>query len=236
MSKVIISEGKTTNEAIEKGLRELKTTKNNVEIKVLEQEKRSFFDILAPRVVKVELTLKDNTDTKVNEYNKENHENNYTKVEISDEELNTIKGNLNNFLDSFLSKIDDSYTYKMDVENSNISLDIDGAKSGTLIGYRGETLNAMQTILTSIANKGNDNRVKVFLNIDNYKVKREKALEDLAIKVSKTVLKNSKSITLEPMNAYERKIIHSKLQEVKNIRTHSIGEEPNRRIVIEKIK
>ena len=104
-----------------------------------------------------------------------------------------------------------------------------------LIGYRGETLNAMQTLLTSIANRGNDSRIKVFLNIDNYKVKREKALEDLAIKVSKTVLKNNKAITLEPMNAYERKIIHSKLQEVNNIKTHSIGEEPNRRIVIEKV-
>ncbi len=236
MPKVIISEGKTTNEAIENGLKELKTTKNNVDIKVLEQEKRSFFDILAPRVVKVELTLKDESIVKENnDYQKDNREKKHIKAEISVEDLNKIKQKLDAFLKSFLEKIDDTHTYTIDVEDSNILVNIDDMESGVLIGYRGETLNAMQTLLTSIANKNNDNRVKVYLNIDNYKVKREKALEELAVKISKTVLKNNKSITLEPMNAYERKIIHSKLQDMKNITTHSIGEEPNRRIVIEKV-
>jgi spoIIIJ-associated protein len=229
MSKVIIAEGKTTNEAIENGLKELNTTKNNVEIKVLEQEKRSFFDILAPRVVKVELTLKEEIEATPQ---KKEH----IKVEISDEELNKIKDNIDNFLKEFLPKIDSSYTYKINIDDSNIIANIDGNDTGTIIGYRGETLNALQVILTSIANKDNNYRVKVYLNIDNYKEKREKALEELAVKVSKTVLRNGKSITLEPMNAYERKIIHSKLQDMKNIKTHSIGEEPNRRIVIEKIK
>ena len=235
MSKVIISEGKTTNEAIEKGLKELKTTKNKVDIRVLDQEKRSFFDILAPRVVKVELTLKEDADSDVKENGKEFVEKIHPRVEISQEELEKVKGNINVFLNDFLAKIDDSHSYTIDTEDSNILVNIDGMESGVLIGYRGETLNAMQTLLTSIANKNNDNRVKVYLNIDNYKVKREKALEELAVKISKTVLKNNKSITLEPMNAYERKIIHSKLQDNKNIRTHSIGEEPNRRIVIEKV-
>ena len=177
MPKTIISEGKTTNEAIEKGLRELKTTKNHVDIKVLDQEKRSFFDILAPRVVKVELTLKDEAVIEdKNIYHKENHEDNHAKIEISSEELDRIKENLNVFLKDFLSKIDDTHTYTIDVEDANILVNIDGMESGVLIGYRGETLNAMQTLLTSIANKNNDSRVKVYLNIDNYKVKREKAL------------------------------------------------------------
>lgn len=227
MSKVIISEGKTTNEAIEKGLKELNTTRNNVEIKVLEQEKRSFFDILAPRVVKVELTMKDEIIQK--------KEKKQVKVEVSDEELEKIKSKLESFTKAFLNKIDDSFEYSIKTESSNIVVDIEGKQSGTLIGYRGETLNALQTILTSIANNDINSKIKVYLNIDNYKEKREKALEDLAIKVSKTVLRNNKPITLEPMNAYERKIIHSKLQDMHNIRTHSIGEEPNRRIVIEKI-
>lgn len=236
MPKVIISEGRTTNEAIEKGLKELKTTKSKVEIKVLDQEKRSFFDILAPRVVKVELTLKDDViDEENREHNREYTDKTHQKVEISPEELEKVKYNVDIFLKDFLAKIDDTHSYTIDTEDSNILVNIDGMKSGVLIGYRGETLNAMQTLLTSIANKNNDNRVKVYLNIDNYKVKREKALEELAVKISKTVLKNGKPITLEPMNAYERKIIHSKLQDNKNIRTHSIGEEPNRRIVIEKV-
>lgn len=235
MSKVIISEGKTTNEAVERGLKELKTTRNNVEIKVLEQEKRSFFNILAPRIVRVELTVKDGCP----DVNDSNLETNYVKeqkkADINNEELNKIKEELNLFINEFLTKIYETYTYTIDVKDSNILVNIDGIESGVLIGYRGETLNALQTILTSIANKDTNSKVKVYLNIDNYKVKREKALEELAVKVSKTVLKNNKPITLEPMNAYERKIIHSKLQEIHNIKTHSIGEEPNRRIVIEKV-
>ncbi len=235
MPKVIISEGKTTNEAIEKGLKELKTTRNNVDIKVLDQEKRSFFNILAPRIVKVELTVKDENLSNTNNERKTDYVKKQVKIEVNSEDFNSAKQKITKFLDEFLTKIDDSYTYTVDTENSNISVNIEGMKSGVLIGYRGETLNSLQTILTSIANRDNDSRIKVYLNIDNYKVKREKALEELAIKVSKTVLKNNKSITLEPMNAYERKIIHSKLQDMQSIRTHSIGEEPNRRIVIEKI-
>ena len=227
MSRVIISEGKTTNEAIEKGLKELNTTRNNVEIKVLEQEKRSFFDILAPRVVKVELTMKDEEIQK--------NEKKQAKVDVSIEDLEKVKSKLEDFINSFLNKMDNSFEYSIKIENSNIIVNIEGEQSGTLIGYRGETLNALQSILTSIANNDISGKIKVYLNIDNYKEKREKALEELAVKVSKTVLKNNKSITLEPMNAYERKIIHSKLQDMHNIRTHSIGEEPNRRIVIEKV-
>ena len=83
-------------------------------------------------------------------------------------------------------------------------------------------------------NKNFEDRAKVLLDIEGYREKRERTLEELAIKISKTVIKTGKSITLEPMSAYERKIIHSKLQENNNIDTHSIGEEPNRRIVISK--
>lgn len=223
MPKVIISEGKTTNEAIEKGLKELNVSKDKVEVRVLDQEKRSFFDILAPRIVKVELTLKE-------EIKKEQ-----IKNEIDENTLTLIKENLNQFIKEFLEKIDNTFKYEIYVENSNIIINITGEKSGILIGYRGETLNALQSILNSVANKNIDSKVRVYLNIDNYKEKREKSLEELAVKVAKTVLKTNKPIKLEPMNAFERKIIHSKLQNMHNIKTHSIGEEPNRRIVIEKI-
>lgn len=231
MSKTIISEGKTTNEAIEKGLKELNVKKDQVDIKVLEQEKRSFFDILAPRVVKVELTVKENSDQVIEKHNVK-HE---VVEDISEEELSSIKNELEKFISEFLYRIDESFKYEISSDSSSITINVTGEKSGTLIGYRGDTLNSLQNILNAIANKNTKSKVRVFLNIDNYKEKREKSLEDLAIKVSKTVLRNNKSITLEPMNSYERKIIHSKLQDVKNISTHSIGEEPNRRIVIEKV-
>ena len=231
MSKVIISEGKTTNEAIEKGLKVLNTSRDNVEIRVLDQEKRSFFDILAPRVVKVEITMKDEKNVEgIN--NKKNVTN---KVEIDEEQLEKTRKELEEFIKAFLSNIDESFQYKIYIDNSSILIDINGGNSGMLIGHRGETLNSLQTILTSIANRNKDKKIRIYLNIDNYKQKRERTLENLAIKVSKTAIRSNKRITLEPMNAYERKIIHTKLQEMNNIKTHSIGEEPNRRIVIEKI-
>lgn len=223
MPKVIISEGKTTNEAIEKGLKELNTSKDNVEIRVLDQEKRSFFDILAPRIVKVELTVKEETKKE------------QIKSEIDENKLKQIQETLNQFINKFLEKIDNTFKHEIYVENSNIIINVTGENSGILIGYRGETLNALQSLLNTIANKNIEGKVRVYLNIDNYKEKREKALEELAVKVSKTVLKTNKPIKLEPMNAFERKIIHSKLQNMHNIKTHSIGEEPNRRIIIEKI-
>jgi spoIIIJ-associated protein len=221
MSKIIVSEGKTTSEAIEKGLKELNLHRDQVEIRVLEQEKRSFFDILAPRVVKVELTVKEKLQKE-------------EKI-LTEEDLEETKNNLEKFIKEFLKNLGEEYKYDINIEKNEINVKIDGGNSGTLIGYRGETLNALQHILSLIANKHTSAKVRVLLNVDGYKEKREKTLEELALKVSKTVIRTNKSITLEPMNAYERKIIHSKLQDMTDIRTHSIGEEPHRRIVIEKV-
>ena len=223
----IIAQGKTTNEAIENGLKELKVSRNQVEIKVLEKEdKRSFFSILTPRVVKVELTLKETdkkTVNKVKEYDR------------NIDEIQEAKGQVEEFLNTFLPQMDSSLSYESKVEDYTIMIEIKGNLAGTLIGYRGETLNAMQNILSAIANKKASGKIKLTLNIENYREKRKKVLEDLANKVSKTVLRTGKSITLEPMTAYERKIIHSKLQDNPKIETHSIGENDNRRIVISKI-
>ena len=223
----IIAQGKTTNEAIENGLKELKVSRNQVEIKVLEKEdKRSFFSILTPRVVKVELKLKENEKkigNKVKEYDK------------NMEEIEQAKAQVEEFLNTFLAQMDSSLHYTIKIEDYTIMVEIKGTVAGTLIGYRGETLNAMQTILSAIANKKASGKIKLTLDIENYREKRKKVLEELAEKVSKTVLRTGKSITLEPMTAYERKIIHSKLQDNPRIETHSIGENDNRRIVISKI-
>ena len=101
-----------------------------------------------------------------------------------------------------------------------------------MIGYRGEVLNSLQLILTNIASKNLNCKVKVLLNIGGYREKRQKDLENLALKIAGSVIKSRKSITLEPMSAYERKIIHLKLQDNEKVQTHSIGEEPYRKIVV----
>lgn len=227
MSKSIISEGKTTNEAIENGLKELKVSKNMVDIKVLEnEEKRSFFSILSPRIVKVELTLK---EEKINneELRKEKKE-----IELSSDEQEKAKKNVEKFLKEFMNKVQKDAEINIETSKNGLNIDIKNKDLGFLIGYRGETLYAFQNILSAVAGKGIENRVRVILDIEGYKEKREKSLEELAEKLAKTVIKTKKSVTLEPMQAYERKIIHTKLQDNNLVETRSIGEEPRRKIVI----
>jgi len=234
MLKSIISEGKTTQEAIDNGLKELKVSKDKVEIKVLENEnKKSFFSILTPRVVKVELTLKEEKVSKLAEKKEQKPKREYAH---NIEDIEKAKERVDTFLKNWLAQIDESLVYTSKVEDYSILVDIKGEAAGLLIGYRGESLNAMQTILSTIANRHANEKIKLLLDIENYRSKRAKILEELAEKVSKTVLKNGKSVTLEPMSAYERKIIHSKLQEHTRVETYSIGEGDNRRIVIAKIK
>lgn len=226
MEKSIISEGKTTNEAIEKGLKILNVSKNKVDIKVLEnEEKRSFFSILTPRVVKVQLTLKEV---------EEEHKIVKKEINLSQEEQDISVKNVEEFLKEFLNKLekDEKIEYSIKADKSGVYVNINDKNLGYLIGYRGETLYALQNVLSAIAGKKIENKVRVFLDIESYRAKREKTLEELAEKISKTVIKTKKSITLEPMQAYERKIIHSKLQNNELVTTKSIGEEPRRRVVI----
>ena len=225
-----IYEGKTTNEAIEKGLKDLKVSKKDVDIKVLDSEdKRSFFSILTPRVVKVEITLKENISSVTNNNKAIKKE----KIEISKESENKANENLKNFLDCFISNLPTkNLSYDIKMEKNDILVNISGDDTGYLIGYRGNVLNAIQIILNNVANKGLSERVRVLLNIGRYKEKREKDLKELADKIAGSVIRKRKSITLEPMSSYERKIIHARLQENDKVDTHSIGEEPNRRIVV----
>lgn len=235
MSKSIISEGKTTQEAVENGLKELKVSKDKVDIKVLESEnKKSFFSILTPRVVKVELTLKENVKQEKNDRINIQEEKPKREYDHNIEDINEAKNRVEKFLKDWLSKVDESLEYSIKVEDYTIMININGNAAGLLIGYRGETLNAMQTILSTIANRNFNDKIRLILDIENYREKRAKILEELAEKVSKTVLKKGKNITLEPMSAYERKIIHSKLQDNDKVETYSIGEGDNRRVVIAK--
>lgn len=224
MAKIIVSQGKTTNEAIENGLKELKVSKDMVDIKVLEEEKRSFYNILAPRVVKVELTIKEKVEEK-----KEEKEKIQKKFNENKEEINAGLEEVKVFLDKFLNK---EITYSAEIKENDIYVEISGENVNYLIGYRGENINAMQTILSSIANKKSTSKIRVYLDIAGYREKRAKTLEELAEKISRTVVRTRKAITLEPMTAYERKIIHTKLQNHPKVKTFSKGEEPYRKVVI----
>ena len=224
-SEVYVFEGKTTNEAIEKGLKELHVSKNKVDIKVLEQDsKRSFFSILDPRVVKVEIRLKEGVKIHEPQEHKEK------EIKSDDEVLTEFKKVLDSFIKNLPSK---DVTYEINQEENIVNVDIKGKDVNFLIGYRGETLNSLQTILTNIINKNSKDKLKVILNVGDFRQKRRQDLENLAVKVANTVIKTGKSITLEPMGAYDRKVIHSKLQANDKVTTHSIGEEPRRKVVVE---
>lgn len=225
MAEGRIFEGKTTNEAIENGLKVLGIRKEDAEIKVLENEdKRSFFSILAPRVVKVEIKSKEE---------KRHEKEKRVSEDLQNIDFNKAIKNVENFLKDWIKAIPgESIEYNVVQSDIYVKVDINGEDLNYLIGHRGETLNNLQSILSCIASKGSEYKVRVVLNICGYKEKREKALEELAEKLEKTVVRTRKSITLEPMTAYERKIIHSKLQNSNKVTTSSVGEEPYRKVVI----
>lgn len=218
MSKTVIAEGKTLNEAIDNGLKALNCKRSDVEVReIKDTDKKMFYSILAPRKVKVELIL---NNEKSDEYN------------VTEEDLNKAMDILNKFLDKFIEHFKD-LNYKIEIKEGILHIDFIGEDSLNLIGYRGETLNSLQTILVAVLKKKMDSKVKLYLNVGDYREKRNDILKDLARKIEAEVLKNRKKRVLESMSAYERKIIHTELQNSDKVVTFSIGEEPHRRLVID---
>ena len=137
------------------------------------------------------------------------------------------------FVSELLTKIGLTFELHVKLDKNVISIDVSGEKMGLLIGKRGDTLDAVQMLTVLYVNRNkNMPYVKVSIDTENYRSKREDTLVRLAHGLERSVLRDKKSITLEPMTANERRIIHSALQNNPRIKTHSIGEEPNRRMVI----
>ncbi len=125
---------------------------------------------------------------------------------------------------------------KVSSNKDNVYVDIDGEDSGTIIGKRGSTLDALQYLTSLVVNKDQNNYIRVVIDAENYREKREKTLEKLAFRLADKALRSGRSVRLEPMNPYERKVIHTALQQRKGVTTRSEGEEPYRRVIIEPVK
>ena len=136
------------------------------------------------------------------------------------------------YLDSVLKAMEITAEYVVTENEEGVLIDITGDTTGAVIGRRGETLDALQYLTSMAANRGDKEYYRVNLDSCGYREKRKKILEELAAKISKNVLRSGRSITLEPMNPYERRVIHSALQNDKYVSTHSEGEEPYRKVVI----
>ena len=137
------------------------------------------------------------------------------------------------FISGLLEHMDSAAQVKVyEMEKGRYKVILEGEKLGQLIGRRGETLDAIQQLTNYAVNTGSDKRIRIQMDAENYRAKREQSLESLANKVAAKVAKYRRSVTLEPMNAYERHVIHAALQDVKGVTTYSIGTEPNRRVVV----
>ena len=137
------------------------------------------------------------------------------------------------FLTGLLEHMDSVAQVKVyEAEKGRYKVILEGDKLGQLIGRRGETLDAIQQLTNYAVNSGSEKRIRVHVDAENYRAKREASLESLARKVAGKVAKYRRSVTLEPMNAYERHVIHAALQDEAGITTYSIGTEPNRRVVV----
>lgn len=203
--KTVEATGKSVEEALKNALIELNTTEDKVEYNVLEEGSRGFFNLIGTKPAKVSVTLK-----------------------------RDAKQEAKIFLDNVLDKMGIVADVKTREENGTLYINLIGSKMGTVIGYRGETLDSLQYLTSLIVNKNHENSYKrIVLDTENYRSKREETLKKLASKTAYKVKKYKKIIRLEPMNPYERRIIHSSLQGDDSIMTHSEGEEPFRRIVIE---
>ena len=149
--------------------------------------------------------------------------------EIRDEKSEQIR----TFLSGLLEHMDAKAEVKVyEVEKNRYKVILEGEKLGALIGRRGETLDAIQHLTNYAVNRGQNKRARINVDAENYRTKREESLQRLAVKVAGKVVRYRRNITLEPMNAYERHVIHAALQDHPDVTTFSTGTEPNRRIVV----
>ena len=206
MIKTIEVTGKNIDEAVKNALTQLNVTRDKVDIETLDEGSKGLFGLLGSKLAKVKVTVR-------NDYE-------YTSKTFLKDVLNAM-----------------GIKTEIHVQDSeeNLKITLSGPNMGLLIGHRGETLDSLQYLVSLVINKDNNNRLykRVILDTENYRVKREETLIRLANRLAEKARSISRSVVLEPMNPYERRIIHSALQENPYVTTHSEGDEPYRKVVIE---
>ena len=207
--------GKTVEEAIRKGLEELKVSRDDVKIEVLEEPvSGGVLGILSAKLAKVRLTV----DKKISD---EQYKNTSDKLKSILSEMFKITG-------------EEDLQYSIDRRENQVILNIKGSDVSHFIGYKGKTIESFQSILNSMLQREDEDYAKVFVEVNDYKKQKEEKLKRLANKMANNVIRFRKPIRLEPMSAYERLIIHTELANRDDVETESIGEEPRRRVVIKK--
>lgn len=260
----VIKTAKTVDEAVREALTELNITRENAEIEVLDEGQKGFLGLIGSKDATVKVWPKvDETKSILNEIFNEDieaeksqdvvqntdDELEFEKEEVStdevdmeeaiktlDEENEEILSAAREFISKILETLELDNIVEMELEDNTLNVNINGDENrlGILIGKRGVTLDSIQYILNLIVNKKSSRYIRVNLDSSGYRDKRKKTLENLAGKMANKVLKTGRSIKLEPMNSYERKIIHTALQDFEGVLTHSEGKDPFRKVVIQK--
>lgn len=234
--KFVEKVAKNIDSAITDALIELGATTDQVEIEILEKGSKGIFGIGAKNA-KVKVTLKKIVEEPTIEIEEEVIEAIEVKQdtkqvtepeENTDEAITKAKTFLTNVLDAM--KIEAKIEAKM--VGDKLLIEISGEKMGIIIGKRGETLDSLQYLTNIAVNKEHQSYIKVMIDTENYRSRREDTLKKLAYKLAKKASQTRKPVILEPMNPYDRRIIHSALQDSKSVKTHSEGKEPFRRVVI----
>ncbi len=229
MRKQIEQEGKTVEEAIKLGLEKLGLSEAEVTVEIIEKEKTGFLGI-GSKLAKVKLAALEDQDEPEEEVVKpEKKENAPAKAVVMNSD---IEQRIKAFLSDVFEKMNLEVKVECTAGEREIKVNLSGDEMGAVIGRRGETLDALQYLTTLAVNKSSDDYYKISLDTENYRSEREKTLQNLALRLAEKAKRNRRNVSLEPMNAYERKVIHSALQEDDMIHTYSVGEEPNRKIII----
>ena len=240
--------GKTEEEAIRAALSQLGLERDDVSVEILERSKSGFLGIgSSPAKVRVSYELDVAEEPEAPQAKPAEKKPVEKKPEGKPEPAPEQKpeqpaapvsetedaDRIRAFLTGLLEHMDCRAQVKVYEEEKNrYKVILEGQRLGALIGRRGETLDAIQQLTNYAVNSGRDKRVRIHVDAENYRAKREQSLESLANKVAGKVLKYRRSVTLEPMNAYERHVIHAALQDKEGVTTYSIGTEPNRRVVV----
>ncbi|OUN05785.1 protein jag [Flavonifractor sp. An92] len=221
MLKWIETTGKNEEAAIEAALIQLGLDRDDVSVEILERAKSGFLGIgSCPAKVKVTYEVPDEPEAEVVP----------AAAPAADD---AVVGRINEFLTGLLEHMGAAATPRITVdERGSYQVELVGEHLGALIGRRGETLDAIQQLTVYAVNRGLTKRVRIHVDAEHYRAKREESLVRLANKVAGKVVKYRRNVTLEPMNAYERHVIHTALQEYPDVTTYSIGTEPNRRTVV----
>lgn len=203
----VIKTAKTVEEAIASALAELEVEKDDTTIEILDEPSKGFLGFIGGKDAKVKIT-------------------------VTNDPVDMAK----NFFNDILNKMNIKAIVNIEKKKNQLNIEVEGINDkdmGILIGKRGNTLDAIQYLISLTINKNREKYIKVMLDIENYREKRKETLIRLAKKMASKVKRERKRLRLEPMNPYERRVIHSALQRDPEIETHSEGEEPFRRVVIE---